>query len=86
MLPAAAHSNCLLRLLVERRQWEDAHKLYDEMLAEDGGADDYSTCVMVRGLCLEGRVEKGLKLIEERWGAGCVPHTVFYNVLIDGYC
>ena len=38
VLPAAAHSNCLLRLLVERRQWKDAHKLYDEMLAEEGGA------------------------------------------------
>ncbi|KAG2622874.1 hypothetical protein PVAP13_3KG043270 [Panicum virgatum] len=80
-LPEPRHCNRLLRLLVERRRWEDARRLYDEMLAEDGGADNYSTCVMVRGLCLEGR-----KLIEARWGAECVPHVVFYNVLIDGYC
>ncbi|TVU50766.1 hypothetical protein EJB05_02155, partial [Eragrostis curvula] len=86
-LPATAHCNRLLRLLVERRRWEDARKLYDEMLAEEGGgADNYSTCVMVRGLCLEGRVEEGRKLVEARWGVGCIPHVVFYNVLIDGYC
>ncbi|TVU50794.1 hypothetical protein EJB05_02184, partial [Eragrostis curvula] len=86
-LPAATHCNRLLRLLVERRRWDDARKLYDEMLAEEGGgADNYSTCVMVRGLCLEGQVEEGRKLVEARWGAGCIPHAVFYNVLIDGYC
>nr|CAB3459297.1 unnamed protein product [Digitaria exilis] len=85
-LPDPRHCNRLLRLLVERRRWEDARKLYGEMLGEEGGADNYSTCVMVRGLCLEGRVEDGRKLIEARWGAGCIPHVVFYNVLIDGYC
>nr|CAB3462990.1 unnamed protein product [Digitaria exilis] len=85
-LPDRRHCNRLLRLLVERRRWEDARKLYGEMLDEEGGADNYSTCVMVRGLCLEGRVEEGRKLIEARWGAGCIPHVVFYNVLIDGYC
>nr|XP_034594216.1 pentatricopeptide repeat-containing protein At1g52620-like [Setaria viridis] len=85
-LPRAADCNRLIRLLVQRRRWEDARKLYDEMLAEEGGADDYSTCVMLRGMCLEGRVEEGRKLIEARWGARCIPHPVFYNVLIDGYC
>ncbi|CAN6339533.1 unnamed protein product [Urochloa humidicola] len=85
-LPEPRHCNRLLRLLVERRRWEDARKLYDEMLAEDGGADNYSTCVMVRGMCLEGRVEEGIKLVEARWGVGCIPHAVFYNVFIDGYC
>ncbi|CAD6343704.1 unnamed protein product [Miscanthus lutarioriparius] len=87
-LPDALHCNRLLRLLVERRRWECAQRLYGEMLARDreGGADDYSTCVMVRGLCLEGRVEEGRALIEARWGEGCIPDAVFYNVLIDGYC
>ncbi|EEC67631.1 hypothetical protein OsI_35025 [Oryza sativa Indica Group] len=85
-LPEVTHCNRLLKLLVEQRRWDDARKLYDEMLGEDSGADNYSTCVLVRGLCLEGRVEEGLKLIEARWGAGCIPHVVFYNVLIDGYC
>nr|CAB3490852.1 unnamed protein product [Digitaria exilis] len=85
-LPDPRHCNRLLRLLVERRLWVDARKLYGEMLDEEGGADNYSTCVMVRGLCLEGRVQDGRKLIEARWGVGCIPHVVFYNVLIDGYC
>ncbi|EEC68823.1 hypothetical protein OsI_37392 [Oryza sativa Indica Group] len=80
------HCNHLLKLLVEQRRWDDGRKLYDEMLGKDSGADNYSTCVLVRGLCLERRVEEGLKLIEARWGAGCIPHVVFYNVLIDGYC
>ncbi|RCV36961.1 hypothetical protein SETIT_8G024100v2 [Setaria italica] len=42
-LPEARHCNRLLRLLVERLRWVDARKLYDEMLAEEGGADNYST-------------------------------------------
>uniref|UniRef100_A0A0D9XWP2 Phosphoglycerate mutase (2,3-diphosphoglycerate-dependent) n=1 Tax=Leersia perrieri TaxID=77586 RepID=A0A0D9XWP2_9ORYZ len=86
LLPEVTHCNQLLRLLVEQRRWDDARKLYDEMLGEENGADNYSTCVLVRGLCLEGRVEEGLRLIEARWGSGCIPHIVFYNVLIDGYC
>ncbi|KAL5206047.1 hypothetical protein ABZP36_034256 [Zizania latifolia] len=85
-LPEVTRCNRLLKLLVEQRRWDDARKLYDEMLAEEGGADNYTTCVLVWGLCLEGRVEEGMKLIEARWGAGCIPHSVFYNVLIDGYC
>lgn len=84
-LPEARHCNRLLRLLVERLRWEDARKLYDEMLAEEGGADNYSTCAMVRGMCLEGRVEEGMKLIEARWGAECIPHAVFYNVPARGH-
>lgn len=69
-LPGAMHCNRLLRFLVERRRWEDARKLYGKMLAEDGSANNFSTCVMVRGLCLEGWVEEGRKLVEERWGKG----------------
>ena len=41
---------------------------------------------MAKGLWNLGNVEKGRKLIVGRWGKGCVPHVVFYNMIIDGYC
>ncbi|RCV32914.1 hypothetical protein SETIT_7G041200v2 [Setaria italica] len=82
-LPEPRHCNRLLRLQVERRRWEDARKLYDEMLAQERGADNYGTYVMVRGLCSEGRVEEGRKLIEAKRGAGCIPYAVFDNICVD---
>uniref|UniRef100_A0A9I9DH60 Pentatricopeptide repeat-containing protein n=1 Tax=Cucumis melo TaxID=3656 RepID=A0A9I9DH60_CUCME len=89
-LPSLYACNSLLNLLVKHRRFETAHQLYDEMVDRDNGdgihVDYYTTCIMVRGLCLEGRIEDGRKLIESRWGKGCVPNIVFYNTLIDGYC
>lgn len=89
-LPSMYACNSLLNLLVKHRRLETAHQLYDEMFDRDIGddmcMDNYSTCIMVKGLCLEGRIEDGRKLIESRWGKGCVPNIVFYNTLIDGYC
>ncbi|KAJ4954083.1 hypothetical protein NE237_030915 [Protea cynaroides] len=82
--------NSLLNLLVKHRRIDVARQIYDEMLqrnnCEHSSADNYSTCIMVRGLCREGQVEAGRKLIEDRWGKGCIPNVVFYNTLIDGYC
>nr|GEV45152.1 pentatricopeptide repeat-containing protein At1g52620 [Tanacetum cinerariifolium] len=34
----------------------------------------------------KGKVDEGRKLIVDRWGDGCIPNVVFYNILIDGYC
>ncbi|GJT64622.1 pentatricopeptide repeat-containing protein, partial [Tanacetum coccineum] len=66
------------------------YKVYDEMLersnASGSGADNYSTCIMVSAFCKIGKVEEGRKLIVDRWGEGCIPNVVFYNILIDGYC
>jgi pentatricopeptide repeat protein len=83
VLPEPRQCNHLLRLLVEHCRWVDVRKLYDEVLAEEGIMDNYNTCVMIRALCLEGRLEEGRNLIKARWKAGCVPQVVFYNVLID---
>ncbi|RRT53413.1 hypothetical protein B296_00014826 [Ensete ventricosum] len=81
-------SDCisLLKLLVRQRHYELARRVYDEMVEREGGADNYSTGIVVRGLCLEGRMDEAKSLIEDRWGAGCIPNVVFYNMLFDGYC
>ncbi|KAK1578256.1 hypothetical protein Q3G72_028841 [Acer saccharum] len=78
--------NSLLALLVNCKKIEIARKLYDEMCKRGDGADNYSTCIVVKGLCKEGKVDEARKLIEERFGERCVPNIVFYNTLIDGYC
>lgn len=84
-VPSVFACNSLLGVLVKHRRTEIACRVYDEML-ENSCVDDYSTCIMVRSLCKEGKVKEGWKLIEDRWGEGCVPNVVFYNTLIDGYC
>ncbi|KAM1823086.1 hypothetical protein ACFX14_025032 [Malus domestica] len=90
VVPSVFACNSLLNVLVKSRRVDVARRVYDEM-AERGGRehlcmDNYSTCIMVKGLCKEGRVEEGRKLIVDRWGKSCVPNVVFYNTLIDGYC
>ncbi|KAF7135427.1 hypothetical protein RHSIM_Rhsim08G0214900 [Rhododendron simsii] len=86
-VPSVIGFNSLLDVIVKHGRIDVARQVYDEMIGrEDGCVDNYSTCIMVRGLCKEGKIEEGKKLIDDRWGKGCVPNIVFYNTLIDGYC
>ncbi|KAA8541902.1 hypothetical protein F0562_023054 [Nyssa sinensis] len=90
-VPIVFACNSLLNALIKDGRTEIARRIYDEMVERDDGSengcvDNYSTCIMVRGLCNEGKVEEGRKLIEDMWGKGCIPNVVFYNTLIDGYC
>ncbi|KAJ4801692.1 Pentatricopeptide repeat-containing protein [Rhynchospora pubera] len=84
-LPHVVDCNSLHKLLVKRGSWDVASKVYDEMLKIEGGADNHSTCIMVNGFCIQGKMEDAKKLVEDRWGVGCIPNVVFYNVLIEGY-
>ncbi|KAJ4978864.1 hypothetical protein NE237_009644 [Protea cynaroides] len=61
--------------------WESKWRTYTYWwgYVSKAGSDNYNTCIMVRGLCREGQVEEGRKLIEDRWGKGCIPNVVFYN-------
>ncbi|PWA57353.1 pentatricopeptide repeat (PPR) superfamily protein [Artemisia annua] len=89
-VPNVYACNALLSGLVKCGLLESACEVYDEMLQRNNvsgsGADNYSTCIMVSAFCKKGKVEEGRKLIVDRWGEGCVPNVVFYNILIDGYC
>ncbi|KAJ6426951.1 hypothetical protein OIU84_022533 [Salix udensis] len=83
--PDVIACNALLNALIQQKKVEIARKVYEEMVKRDGCWDNYSVCIMVRGLCKERNVEEGRKLINDRWGKGCIPDIVFYNALVDGY-
>ncbi|KAG6429897.1 hypothetical protein SASPL_107953 [Salvia splendens] len=90
-LPQLPACNSLLNGLVDEGKLDTAWRVYEEMVRRDEAGetsclDNYSVSIMVKGLCREGKVEKGRKLIEKRWGRNCIPNIVFYNILIDGYC
>ncbi|KAK4410603.1 Pentatricopeptide repeat-containing protein [Sesamum angolense] len=90
-LPQLLACNSLLNGLIQDGNMEAAWCVYDEMVRRDDGGENscfnnYSVCIMVKGLCKEGKVMKGKRLIEKRWGKNCIPNIVFYNTLIDGYC
>ncbi|KAI9110200.1 hypothetical protein K1719_018642 [Acacia pycnantha] len=88
--PSTVACNSLLQALVKHGKLDIARQLYDEMSERDEGegtiVDNYSTSIVLKGLCNEGKVEEGRKLIGDRWGKDCVPNIVFYNTIIDGYC
>ncbi|CAI8611746.1 unnamed protein product [Vicia faba] len=90
--PSVFANNSLLSCLVKNRKVDIALEVYDKMLRKGGDdgrdvvVDNYSTSIVVKGLCDLGKVEEGRRLINDRWKKGCVPHVVFYNVIIDGYC
>ncbi|KAL2539274.1 Pentatricopeptide repeat-containing protein [Abeliophyllum distichum] len=91
VVPHVLACNSLLNGLVKNGKLEIAQNVYKEMVERDDGIeniciDNYSVCIMVRGLCKKGKVEEGKKLIEKRWGKNVIPNIVFYNTLIDGYC
>lgn len=54
--------------------------MYDEMLEREGGAGNHSTCIMVSGFCMQGKMEEAMKLIEDRWRIGCIPNVIFYSL------
>nr|AYM00827.1 pentatricopeptide repeat protein [Salvia miltiorrhiza] len=90
-LPQLPACNSLLNGLVKEGKLDAAWRVYEEMVRRDEASeisclDNYSVSIMVKGLCKEGKVEKGRRLIEKRWGRNCIPNIVFYNILIDGYC
>ncbi|EXB67318.1 hypothetical protein L484_025800 [Morus notabilis] len=89
-VPSVVACNSLLEALVKRRRFDVARKVYGKMLTRVDGeidhVDKYSTSIIVKALCKEGRIDEGRKLIEDRWGEGCVPDVPLYNTLIDGYC
>ncbi|XP_047339105.1 pentatricopeptide repeat-containing protein At1g52620 isoform X1 [Impatiens glandulifera] len=76
--------NSLLNALVKNNRNEIARQVYDEMLQRDI-IDDYSTGIIVKGLCKQGKIDEGRTVIHERYGTDCIPNIVFYNTLIDGY-
>lgn len=89
-LPDVLACNSLLNVLVNNGKLGIARKVYSEMVDRDNGdnvgcINNFSVSIMVKGLCKEGKVEEGRKMIEDRWGRGCIPNVVFYNILIDGY-
>ncbi|KAK8716198.1 hypothetical protein V6N13_043516 [Hibiscus sabdariffa] len=67
-VPKLIACNSFLNSLVRLNKVEIACKVFDEMVVRDGCVDNYSVCIMVKGLCKIGKVEEGEKLIEDMWG------------------
>ncbi|CAN1249835.1 Pentatricopeptide repeat-containing protein At1g52620 [Linum perenne] len=86
LFPDTIACNSLLNAFVKCKKIDIAHRIYGDMVKRDDAVDNYSVGIIVRGLCKEGKVEEAKKFIERRWGKGCVPNIVFYNMMIDGYC
>lgn len=81
LMPNLLACNSLLNALTKCGRIRIARLIYDEMIQTDSPekrfVDNHSTCIIVRGLCEEGKVDEGKKLIENRWGKNCIPNIVF---------
>ncbi|KAK6127965.1 hypothetical protein DH2020_038267 [Rehmannia glutinosa] len=104
VVPHLSACNSLLNGLIKDGNMKAAWHVFDEMVKRDAGAencflDNYSVCIMVKGLCKEGKVEKGRRLIEKRGDVkrayglledlkvkGFLPTQETYGALISGFC
>lgn len=70
-LPDVLACNSLLNVLVNNGKLGIARKVYSEMVDRDNGGNvgcinNFSVSIMVKGLCKEGKVEEGRKMIEDQ--------------------
>lgn len=56
------------------------------MVEKNCSRTEYTYSPIVRGYCLQGRIEEAIKLIDDMARDGCSPSSVIYNVVIDALC
>lgn len=80
--------NKFLSLLISRNQLDKAVVFFrGHILKSDGFRPDNCTFnIVIRGLCVAGKVEKAFELFDVMRSFGCRPDLFTYNTLINGLC
>ena len=78
----------LILYLVKFKKLEDAQKLFREMLASGVKPDSLASSILIRELCLEGRVLDGFCLSDEIEKLEFLTSidSDLYSILLDGLC
>ncbi|KAM7465335.1 hypothetical protein LguiB_012897 [Lonicera macranthoides] len=86
-----SNSECYSSLVVSlsrKRKSEEAEKLFRRMLTSAVKPDGLASSIMIRGLCLEGRVLEGFYLYNEIEKLGCMSSidSDIYSIVLVGLC
>ncbi|KAM1114015.1 hypothetical protein FF1_046682 [Malus domestica] len=98
VVPSVFACNSLLIVLVKNRRVDVANRVYDKMAERCDGEhlcmDNFSTCIMVKGLCKVGRLGKvgegdvkgASEIFKELKSKGFLPMLETFGAMINGYC
>ncbi|XP_044487917.1 pentatricopeptide repeat-containing protein At5g39710 [Mangifera indica] len=88
-MPGVLSYNAILDSIIRTRgnNWvKFAEKVYDEMIRSKISPNVFTYNILIRGFCVEGNLDMGLRFFSQMEKNGCLPNVVTYNTLIDGYC
>ncbi|KAH6766969.1 hypothetical protein C2S52_017952 [Perilla frutescens var. hirtella] len=80
--------NKFLSLLISRNQLEKAVVFFRGHILKSRGfrPDNFTFNIVIRGLCVAGKVEKAFELFDVMRSFSCHPDLFTYNTLINGLC
>nr|AYM00784.1 pentatricopeptide repeat protein [Salvia miltiorrhiza] len=80
--------NKFLSLLISRNQVDKAVLFFTSRMLKLRGfrPDNFTFNIVMRGMCLTGKVDKAFELFDVMRSFGCYPDLVTYNTLINGLC
>ncbi|KAK4424183.1 Pentatricopeptide repeat-containing protein [Sesamum alatum] len=88
-MPSVLSYNSVLEAIIRssaRGYVESARSVYFEMIDNGISPNVFTYNILIRGLCANKEMDKGLGFLEEMEKKGCLPNVVTYNTLIDAYC
>lgn len=80
--------NKFLSLLISRNQVDKAVVFFRSHILKSRGfrPDNCTFNIVMRGMCVTGKVQKAFELFDVMRSFGCQPDLVTYNTLINGLC
>ncbi|KAI3448296.1 hypothetical protein Pfo_004961 [Paulownia fortunei] len=80
--------NKFLSLLISRNRVDEAVVFFRGHILRSRSfcPDNCSFNIVMRGLCMAGKVEEAFELLDVMRSFGCFPDLVTYNTLINGLC
>nr|AYM00500.1 pentatricopeptide repeat protein [Salvia miltiorrhiza] len=88
-MPSVLSYNSILEAIIRSKACgcvELAKTVYDDMIDKDVSPNVFTYNILIRGLCANKNIDRGLDFFEKMEKRGCLPNVVTYNTLIDAYC
>ncbi|CAA0826453.1 Pentatricopeptide repeat-containing protein [Striga hermonthica] len=88
-MPSVLSYNSILEAIIRKSApgyVEFAGNVYQGMIDHGVSPNVFTYNILIRGLCANKEIGKGLCFFNEMEKKGCLPNVVTYNTLIDAYC
>ncbi|CAH9074673.1 unnamed protein product [Cuscuta epithymum] len=77
-----------LSLLMKKKRVEEAVSFFIDYILRSKNfcLDTFTFNIVIRGLCVSGKVDRAFPFLTGMENFGCLPDVVTYNTLINGFC